>query len=124
MNGGYQQGGCPETGAHDVDGKLYIGKYPFKKWIDESVKPCWGEIRAARERNRGNDGYCQRCEKEALEVKISEMNTTKARLEADISAVTVDHNSISALTSSNTQGSRAGESFGGRAEKHNLKKGE
>ena len=26
---------CPETGEHDAEGKLFIGKYPFKKWTDK-----------------------------------------------------------------------------------------
>ena len=42
-----QTKGCPNKGAHDDHGKLYIGKYPFHKWIDEPVKPHWDEIRSA-----------------------------------------------------------------------------
>ena len=32
---------CPNKGAYDDHGKLYIGKYPFHKWINKSVKPHW-----------------------------------------------------------------------------------
>jgi hypothetical protein len=35
---------CPDSGAYGADGKLYIGKYPYHKWKDESVRPHWNEI--------------------------------------------------------------------------------
>ena len=43
---------CPKIGAQDVEGKLFICKYPFKKWTDELVIPHWDEIRAARNTKR------------------------------------------------------------------------
>ena len=45
-----------DKGACDNHGNIYIGNYPFHKWIDESVKPHWDEIRSARSQGNDKDG--------------------------------------------------------------------
>ena len=53
-NSGFDE--CPNSGAYVADGKLYIRKYPYQKWKDESVRPHWNEIRSAHEQQGiGND---------------------------------------------------------------------
>ena len=44
--------GCLESRAHDDQGNLFIGKYPFRKWVHEYVRPFWKEIKATRSTNR------------------------------------------------------------------------
>ena len=51
-----QTKGCPDKGAYDNNGKLYIGDYPFQKRIDESAKTHWDEIRGARYQGKDKDG--------------------------------------------------------------------
>ena len=46
-NSGFDK--CPNSGAYGADGKLYIGKYPYQKWMDDSVRPHWNNIRSAHE---------------------------------------------------------------------------
>ena len=46
-NSGFE--GIPNSGAYGADGKLYIGKYPYQKWKDNSVRPHWNKIRSASE---------------------------------------------------------------------------
>ena len=45
-----QSGGSPSEGVYTSDGKLFIGKYSYKKWMSPSVKPHHGKIRKAREK--------------------------------------------------------------------------
>ena len=48
--------GFPNKGAYDDHDKLYIGKYPFHKWVYESFKPPWDEIRTAQYQVKDKDG--------------------------------------------------------------------
>lgn len=111
---------CPESGAHDVNGKLYTGKYPYHKWKHESVRPHWEEIRAVRsQQGIGGDNSQRRVqgkkrEQSELQTKISELVTKQARLEATIASITVDG---SATEISDLGATRAGDSFGGRSER-------
>ena len=89
---------CPDKGNYDDRGKMYIGKYFFHKWIDESVKPRWGEIRSAQ--SQGRDKYslnkkCQDKKREKLHLKtaISELLTKKSRTEASIASIITDESS-------------------------------
>ena len=114
-----QTKGCPDKGAYDEHGKLYIGTYPFQKWIDESVKPHWDEICSARSQGKDKESphkkYQQKKRKQAqLEKTISQLLTKKSRIEASIASIVTD-DSTSATTLSEITG--AGDSFGGRAEK-------
>ena len=43
-----QDGECPNEGAYNGDGKLFVGKYSYYKWMSPSVKPHHGKIRKAR----------------------------------------------------------------------------
>ena len=106
---------CPDSGAHDTEGKLFIGKYPFKKWIDESVKPHWAEIRAARN-TQGAGGQHEKgpANKKrkvaALESQLSQLASQQVKMEARIASLKTEEEAPP--TSNN-----AGDSFGGRAEK-------
>jgi hypothetical protein len=118
-SGTVEDGDCPESGAHDENGTLFIGKYPFRKWTHESVRPHWNDIRTARNRGSGDDGkqkqfQAKKREQAALVTQISELSTKKARMEAAIASISIDE---SATQVSNLGSSRAGDSFGGRAEK-------
>ena len=39
----------PNSVAYGADVKLYIGKYMYRKWKDDSVRPHCNDIRSARE---------------------------------------------------------------------------
>ena len=114
-----QTKGCPDKGAYDEHGKLYIGTYPFHKWTDESVKPHWDAIRSARSQGKDKENsqkkYQEKKREQAqLETTISQLLTKKSRIEASITSIVTD-DSTSAKTMSEITG--AGDSFGGRAEK-------
>ena len=36
-NSGFDK--CPNSGTYGADGKLYIGKYLYQKWKDNSIRP-------------------------------------------------------------------------------------
>ena len=116
---------CPESGAYDATGKLYTGQYPFKKWVSESVRPHWNEIREVRSQGGGGSEptnkrfQSQLKKKKELEHTISELSSKKARVEASISAITSTDGS--ATTVSTLGKSQAGNSFGGRSEKASQK---
>ena len=114
-----QTKGCPDKGAYDKHGKLYIGTYPFHKWTDESVKPHWDEIHSAgsqgKEKESSHKKYQEKKREQAqLGTAILQLLTKKSRIEASIASIVTD-DSTSATTMSDTTG--AGNSFGGRAEK-------
>ena len=93
---------CPDKGSYDNHGKLYIGKYPFHKCIDESVKPHSDEIRSDRYQDKKRD-------QAQLKATISETLTKKLRTEASIASIITDDLS-SATHMSDITG--AGDSFG------------
>ena len=66
---------CPDKGAYDDHVNMYIGKYPFHKWIDESVKPHWDEICSAK--SQGKDKY-------GLHNKYKDKKREQAQLERTI----------------------------------------
>ena len=109
---------CPATGAHDANGNLYTGKYPFKKWNSESVKPYWQQIRDARGTpSRDKKHSLGKRTTAELETAISEMATKQAKMEASISAITTDTSTVV----SELGASQAGNSFGGRSAKSQRK---
>ena len=55
-----QTKGCPDKGAYNNNGNMYIGKYPSQKWIGEPVKPHWDEIRRARSQGKDKDSSHKR----------------------------------------------------------------
>jgi hypothetical protein len=120
---------CPDSGAHDAEGNLFTGTYPFKKWIDDSVKPYWKEIRAALKANtnkhpskkaKGNDGKKRSIA--SLESQISEMASKQVKLEAHIASLNTNgasNNEDNPTTSIvKWSGAGAGDAFGGRAERY------
>ena len=114
-----QTKGCPDKGAYDDHGKLYIGKYHFHNWIDESVKPHWDEIRSARYQGKYKEGSHKKYqekkrEKTQLETTISKLLTKKSRMEASIASIITDESSTATPMSEITG---AGDSFGGQADK-------
>ena len=83
---------CTNKGAYEDNGKLYIGKQPFHKWIDEYVKPHQDEIRSAWSQGKDTDGLHKKyqdkkCEQAQLETAISELLTKKLRTEASIASI-------------------------------------
>jgi hypothetical protein len=120
---GHEKPDCPETGAHDADGKLFIGKYPPKYW--HKIKEHWSAIRAERSKQGvGNANYNgqfheKKREQAELQSQISELHSKKARMEATIASITVDG---SVANVSELGGSRAGDSFGGRSEREQHKR--
>ena len=111
--------GCPNKVAHDNHGKIYIGRYPFQKWIDESINPHWDEIRSAWSRGKDKDSLHKKYqdkkrEQAHLKTTISELLTKKLRMEAYIASIITDELS-SAIPMSEITGSS--DSFGGRSEK-------
>ena len=86
------EGNCPENGSHDVEGKLFIGKYPFNKWKDESVRPHWDEICAARNTKRfgGQQEKIPAGKKRtaaALENQLSQLTAKQYKMEARIASL-------------------------------------
>ena len=107
---------CPSSGAYDADKKLYIGKYPYQKWKDDSVRPNWNRICSAREQQgigKENGRYHgKKKEHSELESQISQLIKKKACMEASIASIVTDGTATEVSTLS-----RAGDSFGGRSEK-------
>ena len=90
--------GYPNEGADDDHGKLYIGKYPFHKWIDESVKHHWDEIWSAQSQGKDEAGlhkkYQDKKHKQAQpETTISKFLTKKSRMEASIASIITNESS-------------------------------
>ena len=85
---------CPNSGAYGVDRKIYIGKYPYQKWKDDSVRPYWNKICSARDQ-QGTGKYNGRYhgkkkEHSELESDISQLIKKKARMEASIASIVTD----------------------------------
>ena len=117
-NSGFDK--CPNSGAYGADGKLYIGKYLYKKWKDDSVSPHWNEICSTREQQGiGKDNgihHGKKKEHSDLESKISQLIKKKARMEASIASMVTD-----GIATEVSPLSRAGDSFGGRSKKEQKK---
>ena len=114
-----QTNGCPDKGAYENHGKLYIGNHPFHKWIDESVKLHWYEIGSAQSQGKDKDGshkkYQDKKREQAhLETTISKLLTNRLRMEAPIASKITDKSSSK---TSMIEITGAGDSFGGRSEK-------
>ena len=111
---------CPNSGAYGADGKLYIGKYPYQKWKDDSVRPHWNKIHSAREQQGiGKDNgryHGKKKEHSDLESQISQLIKNKACMEASIASIVTDGTATEVITLS-----RAGDSFGGWYEKEQKK---
>ena len=74
--------------------KIYIGKYPYQKWKDDSVRPHWNEIHSTREKHGiGKDNvryHGKKKEHSDLESKISQLIKKKARIEVSIASIVTD----------------------------------
>ena len=111
--------GCPNKGAYDEHGKLFIGNYPFHKWIDKSVKPDWYEICSSWSQGKDKNGSYKKYqdnkrEQAQLETTVSELLTKNLSMEASIVYIIMDELSIATPMSEITG---AGNYFGGRSEK-------
>ena len=100
--------------------KLHIGKYTYQKWKDNSVRPHCNEIRSAQEQQfigKDNGRYhSNNKEHSDLESQISQLIKKKFRMEASIASIVTDRTATEVSTLS-----RAGDSFGGRSEKEQIK---
>ena len=99
---------------------LYIGKYPYQKWKDDSVRPHWNEIRSAREQQGiGKDNGRYRGKKKEhwdLESQLSQLIKKKAQMEASTVSIVTDGTAIEVSTLS-----RARNSFRGQSEREQKK---
>ena len=90
-NSGFDE--CPHSGAYGADGKLYIGKYPYHKLKDDSVRPHWNEICSAQEQQgigKYNGRHHGKKEHSDLESKISQLINKKSRMETSITSIVTD----------------------------------
>ena len=113
------KGKCPASGAHMADGTLYTGSYPYQQWNSKEVMEHHEEIRAIRKQGGGggaNKGSKMKRKAAELKSQISELETTRRRLIAEV-GVTPKGAADEKKHDGNTDGSRAGTAFGGRAEK-------
>ena len=77
-----------------ADGKLYIIKYMFHKWKDDSVRPHWNKICSACEKqdiSKDNRIYhAKKKEHSDLESNISQLITKKSRMEESVASIVTD----------------------------------
>ena len=85
---------CSNSGVYGAERKFYIGKYPYQKWKDNSVKPHWNEIRFAREQQdivKDNGRYHSKKKGHSeLESQISQQIKNKSRMDASIASIETD----------------------------------
>ena len=91
-NSGFDK--CPSSGAYGADRKLYIGKYPYQKRKDDSVRPHWNNIRSARyQQGIGKDNvryHGKKKEHSDLKSQISQLIKKKSHMEASIASIVTD----------------------------------
>lgn len=125
---------CPEDGAFDEDGKLFIGSYTAEKWKSISVQPHRGKIIKARKNNakynkqgkEGDDDANAKWKKKFVDKNkqtISELKAQINELKDQISnpgqGGSQQTSGDNGQTETNSDNNNAGTSFGGRSSRSN-----
>ena len=117
-NSGFDK--CPNSGLYGSDVKLYIGKFPYQKWKDDSVRPHWDDICSAREQQgigKYNGRYHEKKKEHSdLESKMSQLIRNKSRMEVSVASTVTDRTVTEVSTLS-----RVGDSFRGWSKKEQKK---
>ena len=122
------EGSCPTNGVHTADGSVFIGKYPFKKWNSDAVRPFRDEIVQARGTdNNGGNGIKSRQNKrlnDAVQRNASKLKKLKVQIasaRAKLESATSSQANDGSDDDDKSDFANAGDAFGGKNSKKNKK---
>ena len=117
-----REGTCPQSGVHTTDGSIFIGNYDGNKWISDTVKPYHKEIINARKEDGKSSGDSRATKRTISKVKRSKKKLKKltsriSAAKAKVKALSQDKERSDDDKSTDTEGNKAGDSFGGKRSK-------
>ena len=121
-----REGSCPDTGVHTSEGTIFIGNYDGSKWTSETVKPYHKEIINARKEDGKSGGDSRAAKRNINKVKrgkrkLKKLQAKISAAKARVKALTSQDNKETSDDDKSIDTDRAGDSFGGKRSKKDIK---